>query len=253
MEIQEGSRVNGSFFGQSAFASFAVATPKNLVKLGLTEADIGGRIGFGRLLSLAALTCGVQTGSGTVWNVLRPQKQSSIAVFGCGAVGLSAIMASKISGCERIIAVDKNADRLKVALELGATEISIPERFASRVSGADQQLDYAVDTTGVPEVLEKGFLGLRTGGSAVLLGGSPAGSEIKIPMLNLLLGRSIKGVIQGEAVSQDHIAKLIEHNLQGDFPFEKMIRVYKGLDKIDEAFADSKSGAVIKPIITINP
>jgi aryl-alcohol dehydrogenase len=108
---RNGTELGGHFFAQSAFATHAIATTRNVVKV---DDDLP-------LDLIAPLGCGVQTGMGTVMHVLRPPAGTSIAVFGAGAVGLSAIIAARIVGCTTIVAVDVVPERLRVALELGAT------------------------------------------------------------------------------------------------------------------------------------
>ena len=103
--------IHGSFFSQSSFADFALASERNVIKV---RDDIP-------LELLAPLGCGVMTGAGAVMNSLQPRPGASIAVFGVGPVGMSAILAAVVCGCTTIIAVDINADRLKMAKELGAT------------------------------------------------------------------------------------------------------------------------------------
>lgn len=101
----------GSFFRQSSFAEYALATSNNLVKV---SKDLD-------LATLSPLGCGIQTGAGAVLNTLRPPVGSNMAVFGIGAVGLSSVMAARLAGCSNIVAVDRNAARLALAKELGAT------------------------------------------------------------------------------------------------------------------------------------
>jgi aryl-alcohol dehydrogenase len=109
---KDGEGIHGSFFGQSSFATFALASEKNVVKV---REDIP-------LDILGPLGCGIQTGAGGVINALAPHAGSSIAVFGTGSVGLSAIMAARVVGCTTIIGIDIRPDRLKFASELGATQ-----------------------------------------------------------------------------------------------------------------------------------
>ena len=103
--------MHGRFFGQSSFASYSVAAERSVVKV-REEAP---------LELLGPLGCGVQTGAGGVLNTLRPEAGTSIAVFGTGAVGMSAIMAASIAGCTIIISIDVKASRMELARELGAT------------------------------------------------------------------------------------------------------------------------------------
>ncbi len=114
-----GETIHGGFFGQSSFASHALANERNVVKVGKDlPLDILGPLG-----------CGIQTGVGGVINSLRPGPGSSIAIFGMGSVGLSALMAAVASGCTTIIAVgNKNEERLKAAKEFGATHIILGGR-----------------------------------------------------------------------------------------------------------------------------
>lgn len=100
------------FFGQSSFSTYCVAHENNVVKV---DPDVD-------LKMLGPLGCGIQTGAGTVLNYIHPRLGDSIVVFDAGAVGLSAIMAAKIAGCEHIIALDIHDNRLELAKKLGATE-----------------------------------------------------------------------------------------------------------------------------------
>ena len=119
---RNGSRVYGSYFGQSSFASHALAYESNVVVVG-EEIDLG---------VAAPLGCGVQTGAGTVLNVLAPPPEASLVVFGAGGVGLSAVMAASASGVGTIIAVDPVASRRQLAAELGASADDRPGRRRRR-------------------------------------------------------------------------------------------------------------------------
>ena len=137
----QGSGVRGHFFGQSSFATHAVATTRNLVKVPKTLS----------LGLLAPLGCGIQTGAGTVMNSLAVRRGSSIAVFGMGAVGLAAVMAARIVGARTIIAVDIKSRRLKLAMQLGATHainnhLADLTRSISAITGGG--VDYVVESTG---------------------------------------------------------------------------------------------------------
>jgi len=122
------SGVRGHFFGQSSFASHALATKRNLVKV---PKDL-------LLEMLAPLGCSMQTGAGTVMSSLEVSKGASIAIFGTGAVGLAAVMAARIVGANPIIGVDLKPKRLKLAFELGATHVidNHHDDVASRIAPA---------------------------------------------------------------------------------------------------------------------
>jgi aryl-alcohol dehydrogenase len=204
---------------------------------------------------LGPLGCGIQTGAGTVMNALNVKTGSSIAVFGTGAVGLSAIMAAKVVGCTTIIGVDIKPGRLALAKELGATHVVNPAEKNSvdeirNITGLG--VNYAVETTGVPAVYRQSVEALSAHGRCALLGASPPGTEVTLDM-NILLtdGKGTIGVIEGEAVPQSFIPMLIELYKQGLFPFDKLIKMYDMKD-INQAVKDSEAGGTIKPVIRFN-
>lgn len=232
-----------NFFGQSSFGNHAIVHARNAVKV---DKDVD-------LALLGPLGCGIQTGAGTVLNRLKPEFATSIAVFGCGAVGLSAIMAAKITGCSHIIAVDIHDSRLNLAKELGATHTingkekdTVKEIKAITGSGTH----YAVETTGAPPVVKQCLNSLRPLGVAAIVGVTP---EMKLDVHNDLMaeGKSMIGVIEGDSVPRVFIPQLISYYKAGKFPFDKLIRFYDFKD-IEKAFEDSKQGGTIKPILRLN-
>ncbi|MEH6943307.1 NAD(P)-dependent alcohol dehydrogenase [Bacillus sp. JJ722] len=231
-----------TFFGQSSFATYAIAHERNVVKVD-EEVD---------LALLGPLGCGIQTGAGTVLNKLKPEFGSSIAVYGAGAVGLSAIMGAKIVGCKHIIAVDVHENRLELAKELGAThtfngsKVDVVKEIKALTKGGTK---YAVDTTGVPPVVRQCLQALRPLGTAAIVGITP---EMNLDVHNDLMmeGKTMMGVIEGDAVPRVFIPELVEFYKAGKFPFDKLVKFYD-FDQINEAFADSKTGVAIKPIVRI--
>ena len=241
--------IHGSFFQQSSFATYALAHTSNTVKV---DPDLP-------LAVLAPLACGVQTGAGTVMNTLDVEAGSSLAVFGCGCVGLSAVMAAKVQGAERIVAVDLNAARLEMALELGATHAFNPADFtdvgalmnaiAAAVPGG---CNYAIDTTGVPSVLRQAFDSCGPRGVTAMIAPGVPGTEVTIEMMGLLPGKSLRGVVQGDSVSKTFIPKLIDLWQQGSFPFDKLVTTFEGIESIDDAVNAMGAGEVIKPVVVID-
>jgi aryl-alcohol dehydrogenase len=159
------SGVRGHFFGQSSFATQALATERNIVKVPKVLP----------LEWLAPLGCGLQTGAGTVINSLKVSKGKGIAIFGTGAVGLAAVMAARVVGADPIIGVDVKPLRLKLAMELGATHTidnrrqDITSRI-SRITGSG--IDYVLDTTGDPEMLAIAVGTLKKKGIVALIAGN---------------------------------------------------------------------------------
>ncbi len=235
-----GENVSCCWFGQSSFANYAMATERNVVKV--TADDV-------KLELLGPLGCGFQTGAGAVMYSLAARPGTSLAVYGAGAVGLAAVMAAKISGCTTIIAVDLHDSRLQLAQELGATHTLNP-KTTENIVGAVQQItgggaQYAFDTTGVQSVVRGAVDALRPTGVCCLVGAGLA--EFTLEGSGFLFGKTVKGVIEGDAFPGEFIPKMIEWHRRGQFPIEKLIKTYR-LDQINEAQHDSETGATIKPV-----
>ncbi len=236
-----GEALTGRFFGQSSFASHALAAERSVVKI---ADDVP-------LELMGPLGCGVQTGAGAVLNVLRPQEGASLAIFGAGSVGLAALLAAKVAGCGEMILIDRNARRLALARELGATVCVDPsdgdvvEAVRRATAGG---ADFSLECTGVPAVLRHAVDCLNVPGMCGVVGAPPFGAEVSLDITSLLLGRTVRGVIEGDSVPQDFIPKLIELWRQGLFPFDRLITAY-ALDEINLAVRDVHAGHVLKPIV----
>lgn len=238
---EHGTPLFGRFFGQSAFATHALVGARNVVPV---PRDLP-------LALLAPLGCGVQTGAGAVLNTLRPPAGSSIAVFGVGAVGLSAVMAARIAGCARIVAIDRRAERLGLALDLGATEtILIGDDDGDAELEALVPVDYAVEASGAPAAMERAIEALALNGTVALVGVA-FGASVRFDPAHLQ-GRNltIRGsVMTGrDAEPQHFIPRLIDHMRAGDLPIERMIRTY-GFADIEDAIRAAADGSAIKPVL----
>lgn len=235
-------RVHGGFFGQSSFATQVITSVRNVIKV---DTDLP-------LKSLGPLGCGFQTGAGAILNVLQPPLGQSLAVFGAGNVGLSAIMAARIAAMDPVIAVDTNVKRLQLALELGATHVINPveEEPLKAIQAVTSQLgvNFALDTTNEPEVVRQAFAALANRGTCIHSGGG--GKELCFPGSQLLLGRTVTGVIQGDSVPQTFIPQLLDYYRQGSFPFEKLLSFY-ALADINKAVQDMEQGLVVKPVLVM--
>lgn len=238
----QGARVNGAFFGQSSFATYAVANIRNVVKV---RNDVD-------LKLLGPLGCGLLTGAGAVINVLKPGPGSSLVVYGTGAVGLSAIMAAKSLGVMTIIAVDRNPQRLELALQLGAAHTINTQETADIVGGVmsitGRGADFALETTAAPSVLRAGVDALAIPGTLGFVGAAAAGAQVELDMSSLMLGRRVLGIVEGDAVPEILIPHLIELYLAGRFPLDALIAFYPLVD-INRAVADTEAGNVVKPVL----
>jgi aryl-alcohol dehydrogenase len=188
-----GVPVGGNLFGQSSFATHALASAASVVV-------VPRRL---PLELLGPLGCAFQTGAGSVLNVLKPAVGSSLVVFGVGAVGLTAVMAACAVGCGTVIAVDRHRHRLSLAAELGAHHTldagtaDIVEEIVDLTAGG---ADCSVDATGVADVLGQAVACLSVGGTCALVGAAPVGTSAAVDPNHLLWGRSIRGVIEGGGV-----------------------------------------------------
>ena len=230
------SGVRGHFFGQSSFATHALATERNLVKVPI---DLN-------LELLAPLGCGLQTGAGTVMNSLKVSSRESIAIFGTGAVGIAAVMAARIVGAKPIIGVDIKPKRLQLAMELGATHVINNRRqdvaaHIAEITG--RGIDYVVETTAHPKMYQLAIDVLNPYGTVALLTGESG--------VDLSEGRKTLGIIEGDAVPQKFIPKLIDLYQAGQFPFDRLVKFYDFSD-INRAIADAKAGDTIKPVLRIS-
>ncbi|MEJ7159890.1 NAD(P)-dependent alcohol dehydrogenase [Staphylococcus caprae] len=243
LHTEDGEDIS-QFFGQSSFSNYVTANEKNIVKVD-DEVD---------LRYLGPLGCGFMTGSGAVFNSLQPKPGSSFIVFGVGTVGLSAIMAAKLSNCYPIIAVDIFDSRLDLAMELGAThtinskEQDVVEKV-HEINGAG--VNYAFETTGVPDVILSALRSLAVKGECATVAVND--KEVSLNVTNDIMRNALtlKGVLEGDAMPQLLIPELVQFFKRGQYPMDKMVKFYQP-DEIGQAFEDSRTGNTIKPIVVFD-
>ena len=242
--LQKGDQViHGSFFGQSSFANFSLADEKNVVKV---PKEIPLEI-------LGPMGCGIQTGAGAVMNALRAGPGTSIAIFGVGPVGMSAVLGAVVCGCTTIIAVDISPERLKMAEELGAThtvnagEVNPVEAILELTGGGP---NFSLECVGNPAVFRQAVDVLPLLGVCGLAGVVAPGTEVSLNMDLIMNGRTVRGIIEGDAIPDLFIPKLIELYKQGRFPFDRMITFYP-FEEINKAVEEMEKGLVIKPVLRL--
>ena len=231
------------FFGQSSFATYVVADQRSAVKV---DRDVDTAM-------LGPLGCGFQTGAGSVLNVLKPEAGDTLAVFGCGSVGLAALMAANLSGCSTIVGVDAVQTKLDIAKELGATHVingkdepDILKRTMEITNG--RGLDYTFDTIGTDEILAAAIESLHRGGTCGTVA-STGDKTIGLKLVTLMgHSKSLVGIVQGDSVPWTFIPKLIDYYKEGLFPFDKLIKYYD-FEDINKAMDDFHHGLVIKPVL----
>lgn len=239
-----GNPVGSHYFGQSSFATYALAAEGNVIKVSGAAVP---------LAQLGPLGCGMMTGAGAVFNTLSGPAGSSIIVSGGGPVGLSGVMAAAALEFATVVLVEPVAARRALALELGATHVIDPaagdvaEQLRAIVPAG---VDRALDSTGIPGVIQTLVNCLGSRGKAAWVG-VPQSLEatITLPMIPMMtLGLSVKGITEGDADPAKLIPEMIALNAAGKFPFEKMITMYK-LDQINEAIDDQHDGKCVKAVL----
>ncbi len=243
-EGRDGEQVScfSSFFGQSSFSRRAIVDQSCVLKVS-KDTDL-------RLF--APLGCGVSTGVGCVLNTLDVKEGSSLAVFGVGSVGLSAVMAGKLRKAGTIIAVDLNPARLEAAKKLGATHVvdgNADNVVAELKKHAPNGVNYAVDCTGAAKVIEIMLEGLAVRGRAAQVGLTSPDQTVPIKILqHLLKGQEYVGCAGGDCVPSKMLPYLMEQQQAGNFPLEEIVSYYDVKDH-EKAFEDSRSGKAIKAVL----
>lgn len=235
--------VRGAFFQQSSFATYALATERNTV-----------HIPDELPLELAApLGCGIQTGAGAVLNTLACRPGSSLAVFGAGSVGLSAIMAAQLAGCAQVVAVDILPGRLSLAQDLGATHVvdaregNVVERIRELTGGG---ANYSIETAGAEQTFRDAIDCLARLGVCGLCTVPKLGEPIEFSPLAILKGRTVTGVLEGSSVPDEFIPRLARLHLEGKLPYDRLVRFYDFAD-LPRALDDVQHARAIKAVVTM--
>lgn len=233
----------GNFFGQSSFATHCLTYESNVVKV----AD-------GIPVELAGpLGCGIQTGAGAMLNSLDVEAGSAVMVTGGGPVGQSAVMAAKLRGCDPIILIEPMAQRRQFALDHGATHAIDPMAVESVTDEvrkiAPGGLNYALDTTGLADVLESAAACLKVKGALGMVGLSSANADMPVK-INQFSGVGIRviGIIEGDSQPDEFLPYLMEQHLAGNLPFDDMITTYP-FSEINRAIAEQHDGKCIKAVL----
>jgi aryl-alcohol dehydrogenase len=242
---RDGTNVSDNFFGQSSFATLAVANERNVLKVD-DDAD---------LATLAPLGCGIQTGAGGVLRSLKAKQGETLVVFGAGAVGLSALLGGLIAGCSTIIVVEPQEGRRAIAKELGATHTLDGQ---GDVAAAVREIlpdgaNMVLDTSGFMPVVQQSVNMIANRGRIGLLGvpGS-LDAALSVPMLQLLTqGGTVRGIVEGDSDPAVFLPELLAHHKAGRLPIEKFSTRYR-LEDINQAIDDAHHGKAIKAVLVID-
>lgn len=241
---KDGQSIASHFFGQSSFASFAIAPARNIVKIDPAGLD---------LAILGPLACGLQTGAGAVMRSLDCGAGSTLAIFGAGPVGLAAVMAAKIRECARIIVVEPMAQRRALAIDLGATDVIDPA--AGDVAEAIRTIetdgiDFGLETSGRETAIAAGLAALGSRGMLGLVGVPPrADDALSINIAAMItFGHRVIGIIEGDSDQQGFIPELLTLHRAGRFPFDRLITTFP-LEAINDAIAAQHRGECVKAVL----
>jgi len=232
--------VSGAFFQQSSFATRAIATERNATRI--TDKDVPDWV-------LAGMTCGIMTGAGAVANVFDLQPGQSLAVFGAGAVGLSALLAARVLHCETVVVIDPHQNRRELAAAWGAHALNAGASGTDIRSLAAAGFDAVLDTTGQESVWRMVPGILRTGGQFGAVTTPEPADSWALPIAPFFERfATLRMIIQGASRAAEMLPRMIAWRAEGRFPVDQLISRFP-FAEINSAFAESAAGRAIKPVL----
>ena len=206
---------------------------------------------------LALIGCGVTTGLGAALNTAKVEPGSTVAVIGCGGIGLNCIQGAALAGALRIIAIDPVETKLGMAREFGATDVvdassgNVSERVRDLTGG--DGVDYSFEAVGTKETAEQAFDMLARGGTATVIGMIPEGTKIELDGTSLFRHeRRIQGSSMGSNRFRIDMPRYIQFYLQGRLKLDELVTQRMKLEQINEAFEDMKQGHVARSVVTFS-
>ncbi len=244
--VYESTQGNVNSGAVSTFMTAAVISENRLVRIDPSVS----------LRDAALLGCAVPTGAGTVLNILNPSPKNSIAVFGLGGIGQCAVVAASNIGMGMIVGIDISEDKLELAKRLGATHAinskdgDVRERI-HQLSGG-QGVDYAVEATGITQVMETAFSSICDNGGLCVVAGNPAvGETLRIDPFDLIKGRNIVGSWGGGTNLDRDMPIYLNWLQKGKLPLSELGDREYSLSDINGALEDFASGRVLRPLINM--
>ena len=245
MRLHIGEQRIHHLFGVACFAEKTVVHERQCVKI---REDIPFEVA-------APVGCGFSTGIGAAINATGMKAGESIVIYGCGGVGLSAVMGAKLAGAGKLIAVSRSQYKLDMAKELGADHVvnpndGDPAAKVKELTGGGA--DYAIECAGKAEVIMDAFNSINFAGKCVVVGMAPMGSMLNIATTEFLVGKTLTGSVQGEVQAAVDIPRYLDMYKEGKLPIDKLItKTYDGLDSVNEACEALNKGEIIKGVIKL--
>jgi S-(hydroxymethyl)glutathione dehydrogenase/alcohol dehydrogenase len=212
----------------------------------------------------ALIGCGVTTGLGAVFRTARVEAGSTVAVIGCGGIGLNSVQGAALAGASRIVAVDTNPLKLKLAEQFGATDTvdasatdpvqAVRDLFPARagIGRPGGGVEYAFEAIGLKATAEQAFAMLRRGGTATIIGMVPPGMTIELPGEDFLSEKRIQGSLMGSNRFRLDMPHYVDMYLDGRLKLDELVSARIGLDEINSGFEAMTRGEVARSVIVFD-
>jgi S-(hydroxymethyl)glutathione dehydrogenase/class III alcohol dehydrogenase len=233
------------YMGTSSFAEYTVLPEISLAKINKAAP----------LDKVCLLGCGVTTGLGAVLNTAQVEPGSTVAIFGLGGIGLSAIQGSVIANASRIIAIDINEEKFELAKQLGATDCINPKDFDAPIQDVliditDGGVDYSFECIGNVNTMRSALECCHKGwGESIIIGVAGAGQEISTRPFQLVTGRVWRGTAFGGVKGRSELPGYVEKYLNKEIKIDEMVTHTMGLEEINRAFDYMHQGKSIRSVI----
>lgn len=233
------------YMGCSTFSEFTVLPEISLAKVNKSAP----------LEEVCLLGCGVTTGMGAVLNTAKVQEGDTVAIFGLGGIGLSAIIGARMASAGRIIGIDINESKFDLAKQLGATDVVNPKHFDKPIQEVivdmtDGGVDYSFECIGNVNVMRSALECCHKGwGESVIIGVAGAGQEISTRPFQLVTGRVWRGTAFGGVKGRSQLPGIVEQYLNGEFGLQEFITHTMGLEDINDAFDLMHKGESIRSVV----
>jgi len=233
------------YMGCSTFSEYTVLPEISLAKVNQDAP----------LEEICLLGCGVTTGMGAVMNTAKVEAGATVAVFGLGGIGLSAIIGATMAGASRIIGIDINESKFELARKLGATDCINPLKFNKPIQEVivdltDGGVDYSFECIGNVKVMRSALECCHKGwGESVIIGVAGAGQEISTRPFQLVTGRVWRGSAFGGVKGRSELPSYVERYMRGEFKLDDFITHTLSLDEINQAFELMHEGKSIRSVI----
>jgi S-(hydroxymethyl)glutathione dehydrogenase/alcohol dehydrogenase len=231
------------FNSVSSFAEYAVVPESAAVAI---RRDVS-------LDSAALVSCAVLTGCGAVFNTAGVEEGATVAVWGCGGVGLNVVQGARVAGAGAIVAVDRRPEKLELASRFGATHTTSPGEAVELVHEVSRGgADYAFEAIGNEEAIRQAWAAVRPGGTVVVLGLLPKGSTLAIDSWGLIDEKRLLGCFLGSARIETDIPLLVDLHAEGKLDLEGLVSRRLPLDELPDAIDRLRAGDAVRQLVVFD-